>query len=510
METTHEKKLKIAPIEPGNLKIWRSLFLKRSFDIILSGLGLLALTPLFLLIALAIKRDSFGPVFYRGARVGRGGKPFGILKFRTMRECAESYQGPRITTHDDTRITPLGQWLRDTKLNELPQLWNVLMGEMSLVGPRPEDPEFVIAWPDDAQTEILSVRPGMTSPASISYHDEEKLLSGENLLSDYMGKIAPDKLRLDRLYVRHRTFMTDLDAIFWTLIVLIPRIGPQPKTEGRLFGGPFTRLVRPYFTWTLIDFFISIFAAALVGGIWRIFRPLDIGWEWAPIVALVFSLQFGLVNSLLGLHRVEWSRAAAEDSFGLLLSCGVVSITSMLLDFLMPAIKVPDGYLIIASSVAAFGFVGARYRLRLITGFASRWVGARGYGVGERVLVVGAGAGGEMATWLLRRPDFKRLFNVVGYVDDAPSLQGMRYDGIPVIGTTADIPTLVRKEDVGLVFYAIGKIATQDRIRILDRCRQSKARLVILSDILQSVEMHFFPEVSGESNDLGNLGENVQ
>lgn len=510
METTHEKEFKIGQIETTSFKTWMRRFIKRGFDIILSGLGLLILSPLFLFIALAIKHDSFGPVFYRGVRVGRGGKLFGILKFRTMLECAESYQGPHITTHDDTRITSLGQWLRDTKLNELPQLWNVLVGEMSLVGPRPEDPEFVSAWPDDAKREILSMQPGITSPASISYHDEEKLLSSENLMSDYMGKIAPDKLRLDRLYVRHRTFMTDLDAIFWTLIVLIPRIAPQPETEGRLFGGPFTRLVRPYFTWTLIDFFISMFAAASVGLIWRAFRPLDIGWGWAPIVALAFSLQFGFVNSLLGLNRVEWSRAAAEDSFGLLLSCGVVSLTSMLLNLMIPVVKVPDGYLIIASSVAAFGFVIARYRLRLITGFASRWVGARGYGVGERVLVVGAGAGGEMATWLLRRPDFKRLFNVVGYVDDAPSLQGMRYDGIPVIGTTADIPALVKKEDIGLVFYAIGKISTQDRIRILDRCRQSRARLVILSDILQSVETHFFSAVSDESNDFGNLEKSVQ
>ncbi len=96
-----------------------------------------------------------------------GGKGFGILKFRTMYERAESYAGPRVTGKQDRRITPLGQWLRNTKLNELPQLWNVLIGEMSLVGPRPEDPEIVKTWPADARKEILSVRPGITSPASI-------------------------------------------------------------------------------------------------------------------------------------------------------------------------------------------------------------------------------------------------------------------------------------------------------------------------------------------------------
>jgi lipopolysaccharide/colanic/teichoic acid biosynthesis glycosyltransferase len=476
-----------------NLHSRGSSVIKRIFDLFMAGLGLLFLGPPFLFIAILIKRDSPGPVFYRGLRLGKDGKPFQILKFRTMRECAESYNGPRLTASGDMRITPLGQWLRNTKINELPQLWNVLVGEMSLVGPRPEDPELAAAWPEDARREILSVRPGITSPASISYHDEEKRLSGDNLMGDYLGKIAPDKLRLDRLYVRHRTFLTDLDAIFWTLIVLVPRLAFQPDTEGRLFGGPFTRLVRPYFTWTLIDFCISMAAAGLVGLVWRVFQPLDIGWVWAPVVALAFSLQFGLVNSLFGLNRVEWSRAAAGDSFGLLLSCGVVAGASTLLDLVVPAVRVPDGYLIIASLVATLGFVSARYRLRLVTGLASRWVSTRGYGVGERVLVVGAGAGGEFATWLLHRSDFQRLFTVVGYADDAPSRQGMRYDGYPVIGTTADIPALVNKEDIGLIFYAIGKISNQDRQRILDRCHQSDARLVILSDVLQSLEALFFP-----------------
>jgi len=486
-----------------------SQIVKRTFDIFISSLGLLCLGPLFSLIAIVIKRDSPGPVFYRGPRLGKDGKPFQILKFRTMREEPASYTGPRLTGQGDTRITPLGHWLRDTKINELPQLWNVLIGEMSLVGPRPEDPEFVAAWSEDARQEILSVRPGITSPASISYHDEEKLLSSDNLMSDYVGKIAPDKLRLDRLYVRHRTFMTDLDAIFWTLIVLIPRIAPRPETEGRLFGGPFTRLLRPYLTWTLIDFCISMAAAGLVGLVWRAFQPLDIGWVWAPVVALVFSMLFGLFNSLLGLNRVEWSRAAAEDSFGLLLSCVAVAGVGTLLDLLVPAVEVPDGYLIIASVLATLGFVSGRYRLRLVTGLASRWVRGRGYGVGERVLVVGAGAGGEFATWLLRRPDFQRLFSIVGYVDDSPSRQGMRYDGYPVIGTTADIPALVKKEDIGLIFYAIGKISAQDRQRILERCRQSGARLVILSDVLQSLEMHFFPTGNGKPNRIQDSSEIV-
>jgi lipopolysaccharide/colanic/teichoic acid biosynthesis glycosyltransferase len=468
--------------------------LKRAFDILMAGLGLICLSPVFGLLAILIRRDSPGPVFYRGRRLGRKCKPFGILKFRTMREEPASYAGPCLTASGDARITPLGQWLRNTKLNELPQLWNVLVGQMSLVGPRPEDPEIAADWPPDARREILSVRPGITSPASVTYHDEEQRLTQDNLLGDYLGHIAPDKLRLDRLYVRHRTFMTDLDAIFWTLIALVPRLARQPDSEGLLFGGPFTRLLHPYLNWTVIDFCVSMLAAGLVGLVWRTFQPLNLGWDWALLLALAFSMLFGLVNSLLGLTRIEWSRAASHDIVGLFISCGVVTAICALLDSFVPILNVPEGFIFAASQTAALGFVVARYRLRLVTGLASRWVRARGYGVGERVLVVGAGAGGEIATWLLKRPDFQHLFRVVGFVDDAASRQGMRYDGIPVLGTSADIPALVEKEDIGLVLFSIGKISTQNRERILGSCHQSGARVVNLSDVLHSLEAHFISE----------------
>src|SRR5574341_1928576 len=151
-------------------------FFQCFFDLCAAFLGLLILFPVFGLLAFLIKRESPGPVFYRGPRMGRDGKVFGMLKFRTMYERPASYEGPPVTAQDDGRITPLGKWLRDTKLNELPQLWNVLIGEMSLVGPRPEDPEVAATWPEAARREILSMRPGITSPASGLYRDEEKML----------------------------------------------------------------------------------------------------------------------------------------------------------------------------------------------------------------------------------------------------------------------------------------------------------------------------------------------
>lgn len=227
-------------------------FLKRLADVILAALGLLILSPFFGMISLAIKREGPGPVFYRGPRTGRFGREFGILKFRTMLETPESYTGPRITAKGDKRITPLGKWLRDTKLNELPQLWNVLVGEMSLVGPRPEDPEIVKNWPQDARNEILSIRPGITSPASVSYRDEEHRLSTDDVMAQYMQEILPDKLRLDRLYVRHRSFFGDLDILLWTAVGFLPAV-ERRIPEGKLFAGPLYQLMRRNLSWFLID-----------------------------------------------------------------------------------------------------------------------------------------------------------------------------------------------------------------------------------------------------------------
>ena len=143
--------------------------IKRAFDFTAALIGLILLSPFFGIIAILIKRDSSGPVFYWGPRIGRYGVIFKMLKFRTMYETPKSYRGPRVTSKEDDRITPLGKWLRDTKLNEFPQLWNVLIGEMSLVGPRPEDPTICKTWPAKIAHEILSVRPGVTSPASVVY-----------------------------------------------------------------------------------------------------------------------------------------------------------------------------------------------------------------------------------------------------------------------------------------------------------------------------------------------------
>ena len=192
--------------------------LKRTFDLIVSLLALIVLSPLFALIAALVKLDSPGPAFYRAERIGQGGRPFRMYKFRTMVVGADR-AGPAITCRDDPRITRLGRLLRRTKLDELPQLLNVLRGEMSLVGPRPEAPRYVALY-SPQQREVLKVRPGIAGLAQLAYIHEEELLDPANPDRDYVAVLLPCKLALDLEYVNRRSFLLDLKILLWTALTL--------------------------------------------------------------------------------------------------------------------------------------------------------------------------------------------------------------------------------------------------------------------------------------------------
>ncbi len=187
---------------------------KRLFDVMVSAMGLVILSPLFLVIAVAIKVNSRGPVFYRGLRVGQYGRPFRIYKFRTMVTDADK-TGPGITPAQDNRVTSVGRVLRRFKLDEFPQLFNVLKGEMSLVGPRPEDPRYVALYTPE-QREILNYRPGITSPASIKYRNESAVLAGDDWERKYVQEIMPEKLAIDAEYFRRARLGDDVRVIVRT------------------------------------------------------------------------------------------------------------------------------------------------------------------------------------------------------------------------------------------------------------------------------------------------------
>jgi lipopolysaccharide/colanic/teichoic acid biosynthesis glycosyltransferase len=190
--------------------------LKRLFDVGLSSFALVLFAPLLIALGLVVLFRDGRPVFFMQSRVGQYGKPFRIFKFRTM---TLSSDGPQVSASNDRRITANGAWLRRTKLDELPQLFNVLLGEMSLVGPRPELEKFVALYPEQARAEILSVRPGITDEASIEFIDEGRLLEvGGNPESTYVNEILPRKIVSYQRYVRHHSLAGDLSILIRTLL----------------------------------------------------------------------------------------------------------------------------------------------------------------------------------------------------------------------------------------------------------------------------------------------------
>jgi lipopolysaccharide/colanic/teichoic acid biosynthesis glycosyltransferase len=207
---------------------------KRIFDLVFSALALLLLAPVLALIALAIRWDTPGPVLFRQARVGRGGQPFRIRKFRTMVVDAPA-RGPAITIGQDPRITRVGAWLRRTKLDELPQLLDVLQGHMSLVGPRPEVPQYVALYPPELRERVLAVRPGITDPVSLKLADEARVLAASaDPERTYREELLPAKLREAVAYADQASLWSDLRIIWATARALWFRRGPaqSPRAGG--------------------------------------------------------------------------------------------------------------------------------------------------------------------------------------------------------------------------------------------------------------------------------------
>ena len=464
---------------------------KRLGDIIVALLVLVLLSPVFLYIALRIKHDSPGPVLFKGDRMGRFGKPFKILKFRTMYEDDHSYNGTPVTAKDDDRITPFGKYLRDTKLNELPQFLNVLKGEMGIVGPRPEDLKIAQDWPEEVKAEVLSVRPGITSPASVIYRDEEKLLKGSGFMDDYLKTILPDKIRLDQHYIRNSSIFTDLDVIAMTTITLLPALRKTSFDQRWLFNGPFYLFFRRIFSWFLADMFVTAFAVGISGLVWRLSAIINLGWQNYLIMSIAIAVFVSLINLVMGLNRVNWSNANPIYVVDLAVSVGI----TMLLLYIVTRLWLTDPWLPFSliwliGITMMVGLVFVRFRDRLFTGLANRWLLLRGAksSFAEHILIVGAGSLAEMTIWLLQRSAYSSIFGIIGMVDDDPRKRNMESYGVRVLGTTKDIPAIVEKYQIGLIFFAIANGSEQDRARITQLCETTGAKIVVIPDLVKVLE----------------------
>ena len=373
---------------------------------------------------------------------------------------------------------------------------------MSLVGPRPEDPEISAGWPDEVRREVLSVRPGITSPASVIYRDEEKRLNGTGFMQIYLEDILPSKLRLDQLYVRYHSFWNDLDVLFYTFLILLPKLGKTSPPEEILIVGPFSNFIRRNFSWFAVDTLTTLAAISLVGLLWRSFGPFHVGWLTALIFGVLFALIFSFTSALFGLQKIYWSRSSGTQALDLLPPVGIATAIILLINqyvlmanpndpykilISFPSLQplFPISMILLAAALSFVGFVLVRYRSRLITGLATRWVNIRGNAppAQERALIVGSGETGQYASLILNTGTYRDMLKIVGFVDDDFYKLDSRIQGINVIGRCRDIPELVSKYDIGVIIYAIHNINPNARSTLLEICASTPARTFNFPDI---------------------------
>jgi FlaA1/EpsC-like NDP-sugar epimerase/lipopolysaccharide/colanic/teichoic acid biosynthesis glycosyltransferase len=413
--------------------------LRRAMDIGAALIGLAILSPVLLTLALLVRLSSKGPVLYRARRVGRSGEEFHLLKFRTMVVDADKV-GPGLTLDQDPRLTSLGRRLRSHRLDELPQLWNVLVGDMGLVGPRPEDPRYVAHYTAE-QREVLEARPGVTGPAQIAFRNEpERLRHAVDPEAVYLREIMPAKLALDLEYLRQRTVWSDLGILFSTL---------------RIYVGNRILVVFDLVSVTLSYFlafairFDNIRFFDLLGLYWPVFFPL-----------LIIKLA---TFEAMGLYRRVWRYGSVREFIAVIwavaLSSTLGSIFILAL-WLWPASTFVSGFprsVIAIDAMLTLLLVGgvrflARWRQELRRSTASQNSAAHNE---ERLaLIVGAGEAGVMAARELQRNPHLG-YGLAGFLDDDPDKQGLHIRGLPVVGSLSDLQRCVNDLHVDEVLIAM-------------------------------------------------------
>jgi hypothetical protein len=268
--------------------------------------------------------------------------------------------------------------------------------------------------------------------------------------------------------------------------------------EESLFLGPISRLTKHYLDWFVIDTLVTFAAMAVVGILWRSVAPLNVGWSKAVITAIGFSLLFSLTGVLMGVNRINWSHALPNDAIDLLPPVFLATVVALVGNYFWEPHRMPVGVILSAAALAFLGFVGIRYRTRLLTGFATHWLAWRGDARAalERALIVGGGETGQFTAWLLSTSRNASLYRVVGFVDDDLYKQGARIRGFNVLGNRSDIIQLVAKHDIGVILFAIHNISAKERQEVLAICASTPAKVAIVPDIVKAIGTMALPNDS--------------
>jgi len=430
--------------------------MKRAFDIVAAAVALVVLAPLFAWIAYRVRREDGGPAFFRQDRVGRDGQLFEIFKFRTMR----SAPGAAITVAGDVRITDFGRRLRRLKLDELPQLWNVLRGDMSLVGPRPEVPEFVRDYPAEAR-QILTVRPGVTGPAQLEGIDEEReLLAAADPERHYRDVLLPRKLSIDLRYVRSASLETDLRILVRTLAGLLSNA--LATTRGRWFVKILAGR-RPLIEGVNLLLALTSFLLA-----YSLQTDLDVraAWNRQVLIALPFLLAARLVAFRhYGLFHGWWKYTGVSDLVDIVKAVSISSalfVTAVVLVF--GAYAVPRSIVLIDWMLLVALLAGSRLASRLLWTWGSRMLREQT----DRAIVVGDLAAVEpLVRDLVDSSDLP--LHAVGLVTTTEMFRGLRVHGVPVLGAEDELARILESNPADVVLLALSPGHASVLRRILAR-----------------------------------------
>ena len=419
--------------------------LKRALDIGLAGLGLLVLAPLLAVVALLIRLESRGPVFFRQTRVGRHGEPFRIFKFRTM-EHAPQGGGPQLTVAGDERITRVGAVLRRTKLDELPQLIDVLRGTMSLVGPRPEVPRYVEHYPPGDRERVLSVRPGITDFASLRYRDENALLArASDPEREYLDVILPSKLRYALDYVDHGSVAGDLRVLGLTVRTVFSASSPLPSrfiamTDHHLWRRLDHTMAQLYPRRRLMA---TVVDGLTVLACWHLTYLFRLGFErWQPgrpsyddAVSVGVVATYLVLLTLTGAGRGMWRYFGFDDLKRITTACLAAGVLAAVAVLTAGLTGVARAVLLLHPlfCIVALSLLRMLYRML--------WEHARGRANGlagepRRAIVLGAG---EAARRLVAGIHLRDGWAVQALLDDDPAKQGARVGGVTVLGPLSQL-----------------------------------------------------------------------
>jgi FlaA1/EpsC-like NDP-sugar epimerase/lipopolysaccharide/colanic/teichoic acid biosynthesis glycosyltransferase len=440
--------------------------IKRGLDILGALVGLVLFSPVFLAMALAIKLTSRGPALFRQARVGLHGRPFRVLKFRTMVEDAERRGGP-VTTLSDPRVTRLGRVLRRYKLDELPQFWNVLKGEMSLVGPRPEVPEMVATFTPE-QRQLLEVRPGLVDYAAIAYEANADLLDrADDPVAAYATRVLPRKIELNLRYLQRRGLREDLRILLATLVVLAQSLLSRLGKPGQM----------------VVD--AAVVAASLLAAYQLRFEFAVPPQHWKQMVFLlpyVVLARLGF-NLVFRIYKIIWSYISLYEMGRFFRS--VLSLSGLLLAARLafadgnPYLVMPFSVIVLEGTFSLLGMVSVRFTRRWLheltrSGLAPLSENAR------KVLIVGAGDLGRATAKEIRLHTDLDLA-IVGMIDDDAAKTGSLLEGVRVLGTLDDLPALYERLRFNLVLLAIAELPRARKRHLSAVCEELRVPLKVVT-----------------------------